>query len=1149
MALYGSRTYGSFRYAGVPTDINVYPFTAQPLDYGSIKLSWAFPSTTSSFTNFFIVRNSMGFPVTVDDGDLIYKKTYSELSGSSLLGTTASAIDTGAFYSPVNGSISTTNTAISFGNTTNSKTVTLTATPSPTPRTNLITNPSFETNTTGWGSNGSTSLTTTSAYAVSGANSLALSASGSLANTGIYTSSTIAVTAGLSYAWSIYVEQDSNNNLSRNFNAKIEWFDASNNSLSTSVGATTTPDFGNGTFTKVSAIGTAPTNATKVTLSVYTATAPTSGDIYYFDAALFEQTSYVNTYFDGNSTLTNYSFGWNGTANASSSTATYTGVTNASITAGQYVTYTSSGTFTGANSGSGIIGGTRVAAVSHDSTGIYTITLSDYASIPDGTTLTFSSASLALGKTYYYSAFILANGVWQRVGTAISTSIKNYKTADTMYDSLPDIYKLAVSSPSIDGANKNIDLYNFLRTFGVQYDLIKTKVENAKNRYDVSNLDGRLIPALMNEMGFTYESSMGLQQGRRLLKHAINIYLNKGSKTGVQQFASSFTGYAASINPFYNLFLTLDCSSFEAGDGFWNANGTSNTVANTTPANESGLAAYSNAYSPAGYPNSQIGYLKLTTTAASTVTGSTVGITYGVSPDYVTMSSSFTNSSTPGYSYITLNTDTGHGLSVGQTVVIQGMSNTAISSNTGLVNGTWKIIAVPSTTSFTIYVPLITTGSVTVSPTNSYGTVSVYDPKLYGVPVTAGTSYTFSIYSQAKTTSRTITVGINWYDQYGTYLSSSSTGSLANSTSPWLRVGAYNQAAPTGAAYAVPYASITTFASGEIHYFDAAQFEVAVAKTGLSSSGTQINGFSSTTGVVPGSTLTITSGTGSLTSSYVTTVTAVTGTTNLVVTPAPSVALSGATVVFTKPYQDARRVDLYLAPTRINHVINPGFEVNSSTGWTYTGTSATGIDSTNVYPTSSVGSGAAISSNSAKLTSNSTLTTMTSNAILVTPGKAYSLSAYFKSSSAIGMVVSVTWTKSGGGTRVDTSNIVRLSTTAFTRVSLTPTATAMVAPTDAVSATIKFSFGGAPSLIYYVDSVLFEEATSANPYFDGSTGYFNYDDVMWEQNAQGNKGTSNTGRSYYYPNQMLAQARLDTVINDYLPMGTSHALFIGTTAT
>jgi len=168
----------------------------------------------------------------------------------------------------------------------------------------------------------------------------------------------------------------------------------------------------------------------------------------------------------------------------------------------------------------------------------------------------------------------------------------------------------------------------------------------------------------------------------------------------------------------------------------------------------------------------------------------------------------------------------------------------------------------------------------------------------------------------------------------------------------------------------------------------------------------------------------------------------------------------------------------------------------------------------------------------------------------VNPGESYAFSAYIKGSNADSVVLKTIWKNAAGGTiRTDTASSVTISTS-FTRINMLPTGTTvMTAPATAATATVSFTFTGVAGHIYYVDSVLFETGTSANPYFDGSTGYANSEDLLWEQNAAGNQGTASTGRSLYYPNRLLTQNRFNTVLPDYLPLGSNYAVFIGTTST
>jgi hypothetical protein len=419
------------------------------------------------------------------------------------------------------------------------------------------------------------------------------------------------------------------------------------------------------------------------------------------------------------------------------------------------------------------------------------------------------------------------------------------------------------------------------------------------------------------------------------------------------------------------------------------------------------------------------------------------------------------------------------------------------------------------------------------------------------------------------------------------------------------------------------------FADGEIHYFDAAQFEKSSIYTGIFSSDYYLV-LGDTTKAVPGSTLVVTSGTGTLSTAEDTVVITNYGPTATYVSLSvlPLVSLLNATVGMVKPYQDARRVDLYLDPIRTNQLLDPGFE-GSSNKWTASGISSAALDTANVYPTSSSGLGTAVSTYSKKLVSNSTTVTLsTSYVVPITSNKPYSLSGYFKTSGTGTVSAQVKWKDItlGSYVRTDVSAPVSISSSGFTRVSLIPTYAAgsptvtgvtgttsyysttitalsstagisvgmvvtgtnildytyvtavgvgtvdisypasdngtgialtftkpaivsMNSPANAYGAEIKFTMTGNVGDIYYVDSTLFEISTSANAYFDGGTGYFNNTDLIWEQDTLGIRGTAITARSSYYPNRLTIQSRLNTVLSDYLPMGSTYALFIGTSAT
>jgi hypothetical protein len=759
---------------------------------------------------------------------------------------------------------------------------------------------------------------------------------------------------------------------------------------------------------------------------------------------------------------------------------------------------------------SGVQGGTIVKSISGS-----TITLNKPLTIAASAILTFSPISLTPGKTYYYSAFAYSGSTWTRLGNVIGVSVKDYGTADLMYKSLPEVYTL-----SSDFTNtQNYELFNFLRIFAFEYDLFKTNANNANNRYDVRELDARLIPALLQEFGFNYESAMGVQQARKLLQYASLIYLTKGSVAGIKRFISAFSGYSASLGTLKNLFLTSDCASFESTDGYWSlTTAVNNTMA--IVATDGAVAPYAESGSPSGYANVQKGLLKYTSVTAGTST-----ISYGISPDTIPIPIANNPVSASG-GFVTLNTGTtAHGLSVGQTIIINGL--TAAGYNTA--NTTTVVTAVPSPTSFTYAnattgaLTGITTATVAAGSAGAYtantaltissntsitvgmlvsvtggtgvlpagttvtkvtsatsiqlssgtttnfasgdtlsftaGAVTVFNPVLWGIPVTAGTAYTYSIYSRAATTLRSITLNINWYDKDGKYLSAGTAASANNSTSAWTRISQTNITAPTNAIYAIPQITINSAGAGEVHYFDAAQFN------------------------------------------------------------------TGATAL---TYADARRIDIYLSANRINLILNPSFETNKD-GWVAGVNTTIARNISNGYAgTSSLALTASAAGDSwANITSG----------VSATVGSNYTASMYVRSAATSRNVqIRLDWYNGASLLSTTSGTSVSTSTVEWTRVSVTGAAplntTAVVVTVRVISAAI--------SEVHYFDAALLEQTSYADKYFDGTTGYNFTDDLMWESS-----GTNSTSRSLYHKNKTTAVARLAAVLPEYLPAWSNWALFTG----
>jgi len=186
--------------------------------------------------------------------------------------------------------------------------------------TNLLTNPSLETNTTSW-SGVRTALTrVTSATAVSGGYVAHLVNDGA-ANThylGTSTASRFAVTPGQVLTFSAYARLITGTGLG--YNARVFFYDSAGALVGTSIGGPPGNLPSDGSWARLFVTATAPAGAASVGPTV-TSKNEANTDVWEVDALLLQVTSTVGDYFDGSTATTDdAAYRWEGTAHASQST-------------------------------------------------------------------------------------------------------------------------------------------------------------------------------------------------------------------------------------------------------------------------------------------------------------------------------------------------------------------------------------------------------------------------------------------------------------------------------------------------------------------------------------------------------------------------------------------------------------------------------------------------------------------------------------------------------------------------------------------------------------------------------------------------------------------------------------------------------------
>jgi len=164
-------------------------------------------------------------------------------------------------------------------------------------RNNLIVNPSFKTNTTGWSVTGSSTIARITTDAFFGSSCLEVTKAAS-ANSGVAIASRISVTAAASYAVAAYVKVPAGEETGT-FQINVSWYTALTGgsliSTTSTIGLETTPG---DDWIRLMGVMTAPSLALGALISVVQPVAGTAGKKFYVDATMFEAATYVGEYFD-----------------------------------------------------------------------------------------------------------------------------------------------------------------------------------------------------------------------------------------------------------------------------------------------------------------------------------------------------------------------------------------------------------------------------------------------------------------------------------------------------------------------------------------------------------------------------------------------------------------------------------------------------------------------------------------------------------------------------------------------------------------------------------------------------------------------------------------------------------------------------------
>ena len=193
------------------------------------------------------------------------------------------------------------------------------------------------------------------------------------------------------------------------------------------------------------------------------------------------------------------------------------------------------------------------------------VSLTDFTDPDDGTSLT----AIESGRQIYYKMFLLVDaGYWVAAGQISDVVPSNHNSHSKLMDIIPRVFTSSIESP-IGLVDTNSDLYKFMEGVAFTYEQLLTQTDLARPNHAADKTPEALLPIETLNVGLDYEPNIPVRSQKKLIREAIYMYNNKGTRTGIETYVEALTGYAPTITVSNNLFLTAQDSTFYNSVGNW----------------------------------------------------------------------------------------------------------------------------------------------------------------------------------------------------------------------------------------------------------------------------------------------------------------------------------------------------------------------------------------------------------------------------------------------------------------------------------------------------------------------------------------------------------------------------------------------------
>ena len=362
---------------------------------------------------------------------------------------------------------------------------------------------------------------------------------------------------------------------------------------------------------------------------------------------------------------------------------------------------------------------------------------------------------LVPGRQVYYRMFLFTETkVWKVAGSITAIVPSDHGIQNKFMSSLPKVFTSTEQGP-LGAIDVDSDLYKFISGLTFAKEELYTLIDLLRPKQTGLETPFELLPAEVKNYGLLSESGLPTKNQKRLVREALYMYTHKGTRTGIERYAESLTGYAPTITVSNNLLLTVQDSTFYGGVGNW-------IVSNAVLTSSVEQVPDSN--------SNQIDTTRTGKIVASAAGSMALGY---ANPTAKTVTGLQRNNGTTVLQVAVAN----HGYSVGQTVTLSGLSED--------FNGTYTITTVPASNQFNVTTVATTPYNASALNGSVIAAIGGGNVITQGVPVLPDTEYTVSCKLKSPASAGNITISVTFYDKNGQATSAAKTSTIVAANNTW----------------------------------------------------------------------------------------------------------------------------------------------------------------------------------------------------------------------------------------------------------------------------------------------------------------------------------------------------------------------------